>query len=181
MRRGLARWVLLLSILVIGLTLSAAVAVWATETQVQRTQDRRDDLAQVARIESQLLTGYVDEETGLRGYLLTGEDAFLAPYERAALATPQLTADLRTSWAAVGGPAGLVDDLEAAHDVWVEHARSQIALVDAGNPDAASSVTATERGKDYFDAIRDRERAVADWVTTAEDSTADQLSGLQTR
>ncbi|SDP12034.1 HAMP domain-containing protein [Klenkia soli] len=180
-RRGLARWVLVASIVVIGLTLSAAAAVWSTETQVQRTQQHRDDLAKVARIESQLLTGYVDEETGLRGYLLTGEAAFLAPYERAARATPELTTALRGSWTAVDGPTELVDALEDAHDSWVDHARSQIDLVGTGDADAASSVAETERGKQLFDAIRDRERALADWVTAAEDRTADRLAELQTR
>ena len=180
-RRGLARWVLVASIVVVGLTLSGAAAVWATEAQVQRTQQDRDDLAEVARIESQLLTGYVDEETGLRGYLLTGESAFLAPYERAALATPELTTALRASWATVDGPVDLVDALEDAHDAWVEHARSQIELVDTGDVDAASTVAETERGKDLFDAIRDRERGLAEWVTTAEDRTADRLADLQTR
>ncbi len=180
-RRGLARWVLLLSILVIGLTLSAAVAVWSTESQVQRTQDRRDDLVQAGRIEGRLLTGYVDEQTGLRGYLLTGEPAFLLPYERAAEATPALTARLRASWTAIGAPIELVDDLAEAHDEWVDHAGMQIDLVSAGDADAASTVAGTQRGKQLFDDIRDREQAVADWITAAEERTADRLAVLQTR
>ena len=180
-RRGLARWVLLLSALVIGLTVAAAVSVWITEAQVHGVQERRDDLVVAGRIESQLLTRYVDEQTGLRGYLLTGEPAFLAPYERAATATPLLTADLRADWATVGAPVELVDELEAAHDSWADHARMQIDLVGTGDTDAASTIADTERGSELFADIRDRERAVAEWITAAEDRTVDRLGALQTR
>ena len=180
-RRGLARWVLVLSVLIIGLTLAAAVSVLTTESQVQRVQDRRDHLVAAGRIESQLLTRSVDEHTGLRGYQLTGEPSFLAPYDRAATATPQLTDDLRATWTTVGAPMELVDDLEDAHDDWADHARRQIDLVVAGEGDDASTIAGTERGSELFAEIRDREATVAEWITDAEDRTVDRLAVLQTR
>jgi len=180
-QHGLARWVLVLTVVLVALAVAAGGALWSTETQVQRTQQDGDDLARVASIEAQLLTGYVDEETGLRGYLLTGDDAFLAPYERAAAATPRLTDGLRAAWARVDGPAELVEDLAAAHDTWVDHAREQITLVASAGTDAASTVGETEQGKAYFDDIRDAERTAAAWVTAAEERTADRLATLQGR
>ncbi|SCX56548.1 HAMP domain-containing protein [Klenkia marina] len=180
-QHGLARWVLALTVVLVGLAVAAGAALWSTETQVQRTQQHRDDLAQVARIEAQLLTGYVDEETGLRGYLLTADPDFLAPYERAAEITPLLTTDLRSAWEQAGGPVDLVEELEAAHDTWVDHARAQIALVGQAGTEAASTVEQTQQGKVYFDAIRDAERTAADWVTAAGDRAADRLATLQGR
>jgi sigma-B regulation protein RsbU (phosphoserine phosphatase) len=172
---------LALTVVLVALALAAGGALWSTETQVQRTQQDRDDLARAAGIEAQLLTGYVDEETGLRGYLLTGDDDFLGPYQRAADATPPLTAGLRDAWARVDGPPRLVDDLEAAHDTWVQHARDQIALVASSGIEAASTVEQTAEGKAYFDAIRAAERDAADWVTSAEERAADRLATLQGR
>ncbi|KQS69272.1 PP2C family protein-serine/threonine phosphatase [Modestobacter sp. Leaf380] len=180
-RHGLTRWVLVLSALLLVLIVAASTAVFATEDQVQATQARQDELSRADRIEARLLTGYVDEETGLRGYLLTGAPDFLTPYREAADAVPALTDDLRVSWAEVGGPAELVDRLDEAHAAWVAYAQSQIDAVAAGRGEDASSVVGTKRGKQLFDTIRVREQAVADWLTTARDATADRLGELQDR
>ena len=181
MQKGLARQVLVASAVVVVLTAGAATAVVMTQNQLQDIQDRRDQLAAAGRVETQLLTGYVDEETGLRGYLLAGDTTFLDPYQRAEAASPALTDTLRSRWVAVDGPAQAVAALETAHENWIGYARDQIALVQNGQADQARTVAATSEGKNLFDAIRDREHALDSWLSRATAHVADRVTALQQR
>jgi len=55
-----------------------ALAVWSTADVQRRAAERGAE--RVAAAQSQV-TAMLDQETGLRGYLLTGDDEFLEPYE----------------------------------------------------------------------------------------------------
>jgi sigma-B regulation protein RsbU (phosphoserine phosphatase) len=180
-QKGLARRVLAGSVVVVALTAGAATAVAVIADQLQDSQARRDQLAAIGQVEAQLLTGYVDEETGLRGYLLTGEMTFLAPYQQAEATIPTLTATLRSQWAAAGGPTEAVSALETAHEDWVGYAQAQIAVAQDGRADQARTVAATGEGKELFDAIRSRERALGSWLTGATARVADRTAALQQR
>ncbi len=63
------------------LLIADAVVTNRTIAQLQRDQQRITDL-QAERLELEtLLRVYVDAETGQRGFIITGEESFLAPYE----------------------------------------------------------------------------------------------------
>nr|WP_281371666.1 SpoIIE family protein phosphatase [Petropleomorpha daqingensis] len=128
-----------------------------------------------------MLTGYVDEETGLRGYLLTGGTTFLDPYQQAEAASPALTATLRSRWAAVDGPPDAITALETAHQNWIDYAQGQIALVQSGHVDEARTVAATSEGKELFDSIRQREQTLDSWLSSATSRVADRVGSLQQR
>ena len=67
--------------LVLALFAVAAVLVATQAVSVHRAQQRLQDVLDPAAILSrQLLTDYVDQETGERGYVITGDPSFLAPY-----------------------------------------------------------------------------------------------------
>ncbi len=78
-QRGLAARMLLAGAVVAVLAVLAGIAVWATQRDVLEARAQRDGLVRAAQTESRLLTAYVDEQTGLRGYLLSGDPGFLAP------------------------------------------------------------------------------------------------------
>ena len=94
----------------------------------------------------------VDLETGMRGFLITGDEHFLDPY---AVAKPQITAQLQSLQTLVSDNAQQVDRLmrlEALQNEWNVYAQS---MVDARaqNGDYRGAVQAG-RGKRLTDEIR---------------------------
>src|SRR5215475_13102569 len=78
-RRLLSRAVRTPVLLLSGLALFLGVGVTLLVNQARRTERSDQVLAETARLRELL----VDRETGLRGYLLSGDRSFLAPLERA--------------------------------------------------------------------------------------------------
>ncbi|MGC2401352.1 MAG: CHASE3 domain-containing protein, partial [Acidobacteriaceae bacterium] len=78
-RRLLVR---LLALPVIALALLALITAYGFR-QAQQSARRVDRADQVIAHANNLVKLMVDEETGLRGYLLTGDRLFLEPYDKA--------------------------------------------------------------------------------------------------
>jgi signal transduction histidine kinase/DNA-binding response OmpR family regulator/CHASE3 domain sensor protein len=94
----------------------------------------------------------VDMETGLRGYMLAGDEAFLQPY---VLSKPKAAASIETLLKLVEDNTAQVDRLrtiQAQHKGWDKYAQEMIALR-AANGDVTGPVK-TGRGKTQFDEIR---------------------------
>jgi len=94
----------------------------------------------------------VDLETGMRGYLITGDEHFLDPYE---VARPQIIAQLHGLQELVSDNAQQVDRLkrlEALQNDWSNYAKSMIDLR-RNNGDYRGAVQAG-RGKRLTDQIR---------------------------
>ncbi|MFI5671027.1 ATP-binding protein [Streptomyces sp. NPDC051704] len=111
-----------------------------------------DGIVPAQRDALRLETALLDQETGIRGYLLADESALLEPYERG-LAN-EATAAQRLS-TVLDGDAGVRADLAAVEEaarVWREEfALPAIASVDDGAPRPSLQV-----GKDRFDEVRRR-------------------------
>ncbi|MFJ3487805.1 response regulator [Pseudomonas sp. NPDC090202] len=96
----------------------------------------------------------VDMETGMRGYLLTGDERFLDPYE---VAKPSIMAELKGLEDLVGDNPEQVDRfkrLAAMQQSWNEFAEEMISLR-RNNQDYTTAVKA-RRGKRLTDEIRDQ-------------------------
>jgi signal transduction histidine kinase len=104
-----------------------------------------------------LTTALVDEETGVRGYALTGRADFLAPYEAGRAAEGQALARLGVLARASGADEALPADLALVRrraDAWrAQYAEPVVAEVRShpGQPLAASRA---DDGKARFDAVR---------------------------
>jgi PAS domain S-box-containing protein len=110
----------------------------------------REVLAELERTELLLL----DAETGQRGFLLTGEDRYLEPYNDAVtqidshiLTLSQLTADNPAQ------QANIVQLGSLAHQKLNELAET-IALARSGHKDQALTVVLSDRGRQYMVGIR---------------------------
>ena len=107
-----------------------------------------------------LLTDLVDRETGVRGYVLSRNPAFLEPYRTATAAEQADSARVRQL---VGGDRAVVDGLDAmldAAEAWEGAvARPAIAAVGGGSSTAASIVD-SPAAKASFDLIRSRAAAL---------------------
>src|SRR5471032_110268 len=94
----------------------------------------------------------VDMETGLRGYMLAGEETFLEPY---VLSKPKVETSFKTLEELVGdNPEQIarVHQIEAQHAQWDAYA-TEIIKLRAANGDVLGPVK-TGRGKTQFDEIR---------------------------
>jgi PAS domain S-box-containing protein len=155
-RRLLVR---VLALPIIALALLALTLVFGFR-QVQRSARRVDHSDRVIASINNLVRLTVDEETGLRGFLLTHDTRFLEPYQEASQQIKPAFSDLFTLIRRDPEQTARLHRLQTASDVWQEDARRWVSLGTAA-PDLAPQMLAR---KAQMDAIR----AVADDFLSAE-------------
>jgi signal transduction histidine kinase len=150
------RW--LASVLIAMVVLIAAGALVGNETLARATaaSDRLSDHVAPARTAVvQLGSALVDQESGVRGYLLTGDEEFLAPYTQGLSGERTAVAAIRTL---IGGDRAALADLDMVEREAVRW-RAAIAdpLVAARRRDAASVPRPLiEQSRTAFDTVRAR-------------------------
>jgi signal transduction histidine kinase len=151
------RWLALsVGVLAVAALLSVGAAFLAA-SRVTDARVRLVDLVDPAQRDSlTLLNGMVDQETGVRGYLLGGEPTFLEPYTNGAQATDVPLRGLDALAASDAG-ADVRDDLALVRrriDEWRSgYARPVIARVQREGPQTIGDEDVSE-GKRRFDALR---------------------------
>jgi len=108
-----------------------------------------------------VLGAAVDMETGMRGYLLAGQDEFLDPYTHGKEQFYKLLASLSKTVDDNPAQVELLAEMKTTIDQWVSNVteptiklRRQIG--DANNMDDMADLVAEARGKVYFDAFREQ-------------------------
>jgi CheY-like chemotaxis protein/CHASE3 domain sensor protein len=102
----------------------------------------------------QLLSSTQDAETGQRGFLLTGNEDYLAPYNAALLAIPPLEAEIGALTADNPVQQGRIPNLKAHIGAKLAELAQTIALRRSQGFGAALAVVNTNRGKTEMDTIR---------------------------
>ncbi len=103
---------------------------------------------------TEALSTMKDAETGQRGYMLTGEAAYLEPYDSAVAAMPRVMADLRTLTVDDVNQQRRVDQLEVLVNSKLDELKHTIDLRKSGHADEALKEILTSKGKTYMDDIR---------------------------
>lgn len=142
--------------LAFGFAILAAIVggrSWLIETQREENEAVRNTFA----LEQQIVTALSlvqDAETGQRGFLLTGEQPYLEPYDSAVAALP---AQLQTIQQAVRDDASrsvqVATLVDAINEKLAELART-LALRKTGDVAGAMSLVRTDRGKILMDRVR---------------------------
>ncbi len=149
--RRVALLVVLAGVILLSSVVVSAFAVINLNNSVRNQVDRLDP-AEVAAIS--LSNALVNEETGTRGYILTGDTRFLAPYELGVAEATNSLSRLRRLLAYDRGLSADVARVAAAASAWrLQFAAPTLRLVASGSPAARSSGT-TARGTQLFDAFR---------------------------
>ena len=151
--QGWVRLVLMAMVVdVLGCTAVAGALLSRTNDQTNELVDRIQPARSIA---FQLQKSLLDQETGVRGYVLSGDASFLTPYEEGREGERDHIARIRQY---IGGDARFAEDverIEKAAAAWRrEQAEPLIAAVREGGPQAATAVDVTE-SKLQFDYIRD--------------------------
>jgi methyl-accepting chemotaxis protein len=96
-----------------------------------------------------------DVETGARGFIITGDDAFLEPYRAGLEALPRNVKDLRRLTADNPSQQRRVDELEPLLDRKIEEMKRFIVVRRAqGGAEAAQRLVASGEGKRTMDGVR---------------------------
>ncbi len=137
--------------------LAALLLVGINETGYQRSRGAMADLGRsyaTRNALNQLLQNMLNAETGLRGYLLTGDQAYLPPYEQAVGTINSHLDGLRQTYA--GLPQQSADFAELARQVARRlSALDQSLARQAGRPEGAAPLAQpADTGADNMNAIR---------------------------
>ena len=140
---------------------AATIAIVVMAYVSYTTYQRRANAAQL-RVQTQatmrdldeLLSSLKDAETGQRGYLLTGEEGYLEPYDRAVAGLPRAIAHARLSLVDDKGQSERLDEVERVTAEKLVELRETIDLKRAGKEAAALSMVRADRGRQLMDRLR---------------------------
>ncbi len=117
------------------------------DTWVTHTYQVRTDLADLVSL-------LKDAETGQRGYLITGDDSYLAPYQSALGSLKATLDDLRKITADNPDQQRRLSELSPVIDAKLAELKQTIDLRRTAGLDAATKVVVTNAGKTYMDQAR---------------------------
>jgi PAS domain S-box-containing protein len=125
----------------------AAQALLGASTWVEHTMAVNSQLQLVGSL-------LRDAETGQRGYLVTGQEGYLQPYEAAIQQLPGALQNLRDMTTDNPEQIKLFVHLQDLNASKLKELENTIALYRQGNPEAARAVVQTNLGKNDMDEIR---------------------------
>jgi signal transduction histidine kinase len=143
------------------------IAIFASIIFLSQTLNRVDNTikqsglgSRNAQLMQDLLVGLIDAETGQRGYVITGDEAFLEPYENAQEDLPQT---LKAIKADKTGTIKSEDykELEKLVKERLGIIKEVIELKKAGNDQAAADIIRAGTGKVVMDQLREKIRVLA--------------------
>jgi methyl-accepting chemotaxis protein len=142
-------------ILVVALSAVAYASVTSLLDSSQWVDHTHKVIQEALNVES----AAVDMETGMRGFLLTGKEAFLEPYRSGEKRFDELTADLKQQVNDNPAQVALVGEIQETISQWKQNiTEPMIALRrEVGDAESLSRVTdqvAEGKGKAYFDRFR---------------------------
>lgn len=156
-RRGLTvrAWFVLAGAVIAVLTVAAAVVMHSALGRTARASDRLVVTIAPAQVEAdRMQMAMLNQETGVRGYALTGDRRFLEPYTDGLAAERRSVLRLQELLAGEPRPRDDLAATERAIDAWRrDHGTVVIAQVARDGPGPRASATAA-RGKSAFDAVR---------------------------
>ena len=126
------------------------------ELQVHRLTEAQNwvDHTDVVLAQTRLLTRFIiDQETGLRGSLLTHDNRFLQPYKFAETALPGLIEKMRANIADNPEQQNRLAGISQSYDQWHSYSDNALTLLQSNNP-VTASVAFNLTGKQLMDAVR---------------------------
>jgi len=141
----------IVAVLLLMTAVAIASTVLALDSLAQARERSVDQLAPAERRAKDLARALLDEENGLRGFVLTGEQDFLTPYLNGRSAETKAAEDVR---GLVGDVNGRLDRIEELSRQWrAQYAEPTIAGIRLSGPVVVSAQD-TDRGKVLFDQVR---------------------------
>ena len=107
----------------------------------------------------QILAAAVDMETGMRGYLLAGQEIFLGPYKSGEASFKQQLAQLVKTVSDNPAQVSLLNEIEKTISAWQQDVTEPMIALrreigDAKTMDDIADLVGEKQGKEYFDKFR---------------------------
>ena len=151
----------LLGVIAVVLLAMTAVVISSTVVALDVLGSSRersvDQVEPAARRANDLNRALLDQETGVRGFTLTGQDDFLTPYLDGQVAEAQAVTDVRNLLGDVNGRLSRIEDL--ARQWRSEYAEQAITAIKLSGP-VVGGAGNIERGKVLFDQLRSEASAL---------------------
>jgi signal transduction histidine kinase len=147
------RTITLLFLGVLALLAIVGTSGWLSARTVEHTNEVILE-RQIRMVTGNIQVAMLDAETGQRGYVLTGEERYLAPYTAAIPVAHDGLANLARIYADEGRPEARLDRLGQQIDAKFAELAETIELTGGGKRDQALAVVLTDRGKKAMDDIR---------------------------
>ncbi|WP_434634800.1 CHASE3 domain-containing protein [Chromobacterium sp. CV08] len=125
-------------------SISVLIATAGSVTHTQKVLERVSGLVSMMK----------DAETGQRGYLLTGDPAYLEPFRAAVAGMPAVLSELRVLSADNAGQQAKIGQVEALVNNKFNELKRTVDLRKAGHADQALKIVLSGEGKKYMDALR---------------------------
>ncbi|MET9361703.1 CHASE3 domain-containing protein [Streptomyces sp. NPDC006632] len=157
------------------LTALGLIGAWVLGRTASLSDDLVDVKSQALGTSYRLESAMLNQETGIRGYGITGNPEFLTPYRQG---IEEQTADTaRLAHLLKGDPRGLADvrAVQDAVETWQARIARPIAASPAGTPSALATERAAE-GKTDFDRVRTALAGQQDRLRAAQDRARDDLA-----
>jgi signal transduction histidine kinase/DNA-binding response OmpR family regulator/CHASE3 domain sensor protein len=138
----------------IALLISGTITLY-NQLAMRDSVERVTATHQVIVALGQMLSDIQDAETGQRGFLLTGDEKYLAPYDAALKSIPQRADGIAEMVNDDGGQASRLASLRRHIDAKLAELRESIAVRRVQGLDAALAIVDSDRGKAEMDAIRE--------------------------
>lgn len=167
----LAGVVVLVVVAVLGIAISAA-------TDIRHASDRRGNRLGPANTAAVgLLAEYTDEETGVRGYLVTQDPSYLSPYRSARSGLSGRYTKLESLLTGEPALVAQLRQVRADHDFWIRNAaQPEIAAADRGDFTAAADIERSGQGRVRFDIVREGLGTLQTGIGTARDAESRRIS-----
>ncbi|HEX3796739.1 MAG TPA: ATP-binding protein [Acidimicrobiales bacterium] len=128
----------------------------------------------------QLLVAYVDQETGIRGYVLSHDTTFLQPFDQGLIAQKSTEAVLYRTLADDPDLLQLARQATTQASIWQKRFASPAVISTAHGGTAYESVPAELRGKHFFDGIRTRFDRLDAALSTSRGNAGNNLDSATT-
>ncbi len=165
---------------IIVMALGANAVILSEADTVRSTALLKTHTYQVITAANRIMDGMVNQETGYRGYLISGNPAFLDPYHKGLTTFTQGWSDVRTLTADNPVQEQRLNEIRDLAAEWHRNvAERAIGLVQSGSLDQGRALEASGIGKASMDRIRAQ---LSDLIATEdhllEERTATQLSAF---
>lgn len=172
---------------VVAIFVVATMAVTAYAVALVAHRDRKlhelqEHIEPARELATTVTAAMVDQETGLRGYVITGSEEFLEPYRRGSARGGAALRELHKRAQDDPTLAALVEEVQWTVDIWRQQAAEpEIEAVRSGRRDAAALLVSTRTGQARFDEVRAAVGRLRAELRRRQSTTAAELTTARAR
>jgi diguanylate cyclase (GGDEF)-like protein len=152
---------------VLGIAIVVGTGLLAVSAERQQVEVTRDAMAGqgLASANDEVLVSLLDAETGQRGFLLTGRDTYLVPYDEGVARLPTILARMDRFAAVLPEQRPAVARIRQLVDAKLQELDATIRLRRTVGSAATTELVNTDRGKHLMEELRAVQGGVAEQVT----------------